>query len=70
LGFRKHIHRENIIDAAGMENLDSVGGKTALRGIGRALHIEHNGMRGDLLLDDFLCIHIDSFFSLKKQTVN
>ena len=35
-----------------------MGRKTALWSYRLTFHVEHHGMRGDLLLDDFLRIHI------------
>jgi hypothetical protein len=57
LGFREHIYGKYIIYTARVEYLYRMSGKAALRRLGRALHINYDGMGGNLFFNDFLCIH-------------
>jgi biotin-dependent carboxylase-like uncharacterized protein len=44
----QYIHRQEIVYAAGLQDLGGFGRKSALRKLGRAFHVKHNGIAGNL----------------------
>src|SRR5574340_1045314 len=55
----QHIHGKQLFHAQCLQDGHCFAGKTALRELRAALHVEHHRMRGDLLVDALLdvCAH-------------
>jgi len=67
----QHVDAEELLHAAGIERLHRERGKAALRELGRALHVEHHRVGGDLLPDFVLGVHGTIRWSTnQKRTMN
>jgi hypothetical protein len=53
----EHVDAEKFAHTALLQDVRGVGGKAALRELGRAFHVEHNGVAGDLRFDGVLYAH-------------
>lgn len=57
IGIGEHVYRDQIGDAATLEDFDGERRESALREGGRAFHVKHHGVGCDLLGDFLLDIH-------------
>src|SRR6185436_11052531 len=56
-GVGEHVDAVELLHAAGVQHLAGERGETALGKLRRALHIEHDGVTLDLLLDALFSVH-------------
>src|SRR3990172_11706592 len=53
----EHIDRIEVPDAARTKNADNIDGKSALRKVGRAFHVQRDPVLADLVFDSILNAH-------------